>query len=166
MRRILCFLLIICCFVSIVGCTPKQEQPENSVAVYYRKDKPTYGTIDGVIAPTYMQAPTREAEYASLLNQYLETAPDEGFAQTFPKGTSLLRFRLEGLTVKVVLSDAIAEYSGMDLAIALTCLTHTVISVTGCQEVIISASTKQLDGQNFVTLNRDSYLLIDQSGAI
>lgn len=166
MRRILCFLLSICCFLGIVGCASKGDQSENSVEVYYRKNQIAYGATDGVIAPAYMQASGHEGEYAYLLNQYLKAAPSEGFAQTYPSGTSLINFKLEGLTVKVVLSDAIAEYFGMDLTIALICLTQTVISITGCQEVIISASTKQLDGQNFVTLNRDSYLLIDQSGAI
>ncbi len=166
MKRILSFLLILCCFAGILGCTTDKKPPENSVSVFYKKDKPTYGTSGGVIAETYMYAAGHEAEYAYLLNQYLKTTPGEGFAPTFPNGVTLIHFNLEGLTAKVVLSDRIAKLSGMELTIALTCLTQTVMSITGCQEVIISASTKQLDGQNFITLNKDSYLLIDNSGTV
>ncbi len=166
MKRIAAFLLILCCLAGILGCTAEKKTPEDSVAVFYKKEKTTYGTSNGVICETYMHTSGHKAEYAYLLNQYLKADPGEGFAQTFPNGVRLLQFKLEGLTAKVVLSDRIADFSGMELTIALTCLTQTVMSMTGCQEVIISASTKQLDGQNFVTLNRDSYLLIDSSGTV
>ncbi|MBE6921096.1 MAG: hypothetical protein E7468_06005 [Ruminococcaceae bacterium] len=166
MRKIVCFALILCCIAGILGCSADKKPPEDSVAVFYKKDKIAYGTSSGVIGQTYMHASGHEAEYAYLLNRYLKAAPGEGFAQTFPSGVSLIRFQLEGLTAKIILSDRIADFTGMELTIALTCLTQTVMSVTGCQEVIISASTKQLDGQNFVTLNRDSYLLLDSSGTI
>ena len=164
MKRILTFLLIISCFAGILGCSADKTPPENSVAVFYKNDKTTFGTSNGVIAETYIQSSGHEAEYAFLLNQYLKTTPGEGLTSPYPKGVTLIHFKLEGLTAKVILNDRIAELSGMDLTIALTCLTQTVMSMTGCQEVIISASTKQLDGQNFVTLNRDSYLLMDNSG--
>lgn len=163
MKKILSLFLAVCCLAGILGCTAERKTPEDSVAVFYKKDKTTYGTPDGVIAETYMHAAGHEKDYAYLLNQYLKADPGDGFSSTFPKGVTLIHFKLEGLTAKVVLSDRIADLSGMELTIALTCLTQTVMSMTGCQEVIISASTKQLDGQNFITLSQDSYLLIDNS---
>ena len=164
MKRILCFLLIVCCFVGILGCTSDNDKPENSVSVFFKREKTAYGTADGVIGETYLDAAGHEKQYAYLLNVYLRTTPGEGFSSPFPKGVTMIGFKLEGLTAKVVLSDQIAELTGMELTIALTCLTQTVMSMTGCQEIIISATTKQLGGQNFITLNRDSYLLIDDSG--
>lgn len=163
MKKLLCLLLVLCCFAGILGCA-QQTPPENSVTVYYKREKPTYGTSDGVIAATYLDAAGREQDHAYLLGKYFRTTPGEGFAATFPTGLSLVSFKLEGLTAKVVLSDRIADLSGMELTIALTCLTQTIMSLTGCQEVIISAESKQLDGKNFITLSRDSYLLVDDSG--
>lgn len=165
MKKLLCLLLTLCCFAGILGCAREEAPPENSVTVYYKRDNPTFGTSDGVIAATYLDAAGREQDHAYLLSKYFRTTPGEGFASTFPKGLFLVSFKLEGLTAKVVLSDRIADLSGMDLTIALTCLTQTVMSLTGCQEVIISAESTQLDGQNFITLSRDSYLLADNSGA-
>ena len=164
MRKILCFLLVICCFAGILGCTSDHDKPENSVSVFFKREKTVYGTADGVIGETYLDAAGRETDYAYLLNVYLQMTPGEGLSPTYPKGVAMMNFKLQGLTAKVVLSDPIAELTGMELTIALTCLTKTVMSITGCQEVIISATTKQLDGQNFVTLNKDSYLLLDGSG--
>ena len=165
MEKALCIFLCLCCFVGMLGCSAQKSAPEKTVTVYYKREKPDYGTADGVIAETYLDASGHENEHTYLLNQYLKTTPGEGLSSPFPQGVRLVRFRLEGLTAKVTLNDLIADLSGMDRTIALICLTHTILSITDCQEVIISSASKQLDGQNFITLNRDSYLLLDDSGS-
>ena len=165
MKKVLCIFLCLCCFTGILGCSAKNPAPEESVAVYYKREKPVYGTVDGVIGETYLDATGHENAYSYLLNQYLMATPGSGLSSPFPRGVSLVMFKLEGLTAKVILSNQLADLSGMDLSIALICLTQTIISMTGCQEVIISAASKQLDGQNYITLNRDSYLLLDDSGS-
>lgn len=165
MRKLLCLLLVICSLLSIAGCSQTDSVPENLIKVYYKTEKPAYGTEDGLIAATYMDAEGYEGNYIKLLDQYLRSAPGDGFAATFPSGVSLVSFQLEALTAKVVLNSYIAHYSGMDLTIALTCLTRTIMSLTGCQEVIISASGTLLNGESFITLNQDSFLLIDNSGS-
>ena len=58
-----------------------------------------------------------------------------------------------------------ADCTGMDLTIALTCLTKTIMSMTGCQEVIFNATDTLLHGEKFVTLNTDSFLLADTGGS-
>ena len=165
MKRVLCIFLCLCCFVGMVGCSAHRSTPKNTVAVYYKREKPVYGTADGVIAEVQLDSTDHENEYVYLLNQYLMSTPEDGLTLPFPKGVSLVGFKLEGLTAKVIFSNRLADLTGMNLTIALICLTQTIMSVTGCHEVIISAASMQLDGQNFVTLNRDSYLLLDDSGA-
>ena len=164
MRKLFCMVLILCCLFGIVGCASDPTVPENSAVVYYQREKATYGADDSVIGATYLDTEGRGKDYVFLLNKYFHTIPGEGFTSVFPKGVSLKSFKLEGLTATVILSDKIADLTGMELTIALTCLTKTVMSVTGCHEVIISAYSKQLDGQKFITLNRDRYLLVDNSG--
>ena len=48
MKRIVSFLLILCCFACILGCSSDKKTPEGSVAVFYKKNKTTYGSSDGV----------------------------------------------------------------------------------------------------------------------
>ena len=165
MKRALCIFLCLCCFAGMLGCSANRSVPENSVTVYYKRETPAYGTADGVIGEGYLDAANHENEYIYLINQYLMSTPVEGFVSPFPQGVSLVGFKLEGLTAKVILSNRFADLSGMELTIALVCLTQTIMSITGCHEVIISAASKQLVGQNYITLNRDSFLLLDNSGS-
>ena len=164
MRNILCILLIICSLLGITGCHNTAPAYESSVMVYFKTSKPNYGAEDGFIAATYMDSAGHEDDYLYLLNQYLRSTPTEGFAETFPNSVSLISFQLDALTAKVILNSNITNYSGIDLTIALTCLTKTIMSLTGCQEVIISARGALLNGESFITLNQDSFLLIDNSG--
>lgn len=166
MKKIQCILLVLCCLSGLIGCNRAESIPEQSVTVYYKKAIPTYGTESGVIAEAYLDADGHENDYTYLLDQYLRSSPGGDFDATFPSGVSLVSFQLEALTAKVILNSHIANYSGMDLTIALTCLTRTIMSLTGCQEVIISASGTLLNGESFVTLNKDSFLLVDNSGAV
>ena len=165
MRKLLCSALIFCCLFGICACADDNAVPEDSVTVYFKREKPVFGTADGIIGTTYLEAEGHMQDHTYLLNKYFRTVPDAGFVSAFPKGLAIISFKQEGLTAKVVLTDCIADLSGMELTIALVCITQTVMSLTGCQEVIISAYSRQLDGQNFITLNRDSYLLLDNSGA-
>lgn len=163
MRKFLCFVIILCCLVAIVGCANEKEKPEDSVTVYFRREKPVYGAVDGIVTATFLDAEGHREDPVFVLNKYFRTAPGEGFASTFPVGLAIISYKLEGLTAKVVLTDCIADLSGMELTIALVCMTQTIMALTECQEVIVSAYSRQLDGQNFITLNRDSYLLLDNS---
>lgn len=165
MKRILFVFLMMAALLVCTGCQVSPNAPQNSVTVYYKAASISYGSQDGVIAPYHLDATDHENDHSYLLNAYLSQQVHGSFASTFPAGTCLVSLDLNGLTAKVVLSDQFAGLKGLDLTIACICLTRTIITLTDCHEVIISAETAQLDGHNFITLNRDSYLLIDESGA-
>ena len=163
MRKFLCILLSLVCLFGILGCSREEKIPENAVTVYFKTANYDYGAEEGMIGKTYLDTNGHEDDYSYLINTYLHTTPAEGFASTFPQGVSLVRFRLESLTANVTLSNHMKDCTGMDLTIALTCLTRTIISMTGCQEVILSAEDTLLNGEKFITLNADSFLLSDHS---
>lgn len=157
----LCLILLL---IPLAGCQDKTTQPEEPVTVYYKLATPTHGTENSVIAPTTIEGKGHEDDYFYLLSRYLKGSGDPLFARTFPRGTTLVSFKLDALTAKIVLSDRFSSLSGMDLTIACVCITRTVMEMTGCQEVIISANTTKLDGEKYITLSADSYLLIDNVG--
>ena len=163
MKKLLCIFLILSCLLCLSACAQQEENPEPTVTVYYKRSVLTYGAEDSVIAATQLKTSGRENDTDYLIRKYLASTPDENFESPFPKDVTLISLKLEGLTAKVVLSNELATLTGMHLTIALTCLTQTVMSLTGCEEVIISANTQRIDGQNFITLSRDSYLLVDSS---
>ncbi|MBE6958466.1 MAG: hypothetical protein E7447_04875 [Ruminococcaceae bacterium] len=164
MKKLLCILLVLSCLLGLVACVQNKEPDEPSVTVYYKRSVPTYGKADSIIAATQLLSSNRENDIPYLIRKYLATTPGDGYVSPFSQEVTLISFKLEGLTAKVVLSNELADLTGMDLTIALVCLTQTVMSLTGCEEVIISANTRRLDGQNYITLSRDSYLLVDNTG--
>ena len=165
MRNFLSVILIFVILLTGTACQEKPEEPVSTVTVYYKASQISYGTSDGVIIPYALDATGHEADNVYLLNTYFANIPPEKYAATFPPSTRVVSLNLDGLTAKIVLNEEFAKLTGLNLSIACACLTQTVIALTECHEVIISAENAQLDGNNFITLNRDSYLLLDESGA-
>lgn len=164
MKKSLCAALSILLVFLCTACRIKPETPESTVTVYYKAASVSFESPDGVIAPCSLDATGHENDLTHLLNTYLSNTLSADFALTFPQSTRLVSLSLDALTAKVVLCDEFAKLTGLDLSIACACLTQTVLSLTGCQELIISAESAQLDGHNYITLSRDSYLLLDESG--
>lgn len=164
MKRFLSFLLLIAVFLTFSACQQKPEEPEYTVTVYYKSAAITYGTANGVIAPYSLDATDHENDIRYLLNAYFSVPRSDQYDATFPPNTQLVNLELDGLTAKIILNDEFAKLTGLNLSLACACVTQTVISLTGCREVIISTLNAKLDGQNFITLSSDSYLLLDQSG--
>lgn len=163
MTKRLFILFLVMTLLLCVGCKQKTESPQDPVGVYYKRAQVSFGASDSVISLAYIDAAGRKTDIEYLLNLYLANETGEEHARTFPKGTTLISIKMDALTAKIVLSDSFADLTGIDLSIACACLTQTVISLTNCQEVIISANNAKLDGQNFITLSQDSYLLLDES---
>lgn len=160
MKRIL-ILLMILLLLPLYGCKSDTPEPEYPVTVYYKLAQPTHGSENSVIASTTIEGEGFENDYFTLLSRYLKGTTDPRFDRTFPRGASLVSFKLDALTAKIVLRDQFSSLSGMDLTIACVCITRTVMEMTGCREVIIRTETTKLDGRNSIALSADSYLLID-----
>lgn len=163
MKRILILFLTLL-LIPLAGCQKDTTQLEYPVTVYYKRAEPTHGTADSVIASTTIEGKGHEKDYSYLLSRYLKGSDDPHFARTFPRGTTLVSFKLDALTAKIVLGYYFSSLSEMDLTIACVCLARTIMELTGCQEVIISAENTQLNGQNFIILSADSYVLTDTFG--
>ena len=68
MKRVLCIFLCLCCFAGMIGCSAEHSAPKNTVAVYYKREKPVYGTADGVIADRYPNVcPCAEGAVADVI---------------------------------------------------------------------------------------------------
>lgn len=165
MKKLLAMILTAAIILTLTACRQEPDEPFSTVTVYYKASQISYGSENGVIIPHKLDATGHEAETVYLLDAYFANPPAAAYAATFPSGTRMVSLNLDGLTAKIVLSDEFAKLTGVNLSISCACLTQTVIELTECHEVIISAENAQLDGKNFITLNRDSYLLLDESGS-
>ncbi len=161
MKKAITILLIFACVFSLFGCDADQEELKKPVTVYYKRAQMGYGASDSVIATYALEAVGHETDTTFLFQEYLHGPDSSDFSTTFPSGTALISYQLEGLTAKVVLSDQFATLTGIDLSVACACLSKTIMSLTDCREVIIRAEHAQLDNNNFITISSNSYLLQD-----
>lgn len=164
MKKAIAILLLLGCILSLLGCQAEHDAPQVPVTVYYKRAQMEYGTADGVIIKATLESAGHETDTVYLLQQYLCGTDRSDLSPTFPVDTRLISYHLEGLTAKIVLSDQLAQLTGIELSIACACLSKTVMSLSGCREVIISAEHAQLDNNNYITVSSNSYLMQDLSG--
>ena len=160
MKRWICLILLAVLLLS--GCET-QEEFYAPVTFYYGNPNVTYFSEDGVIAREVREAIGHEDDYEYLLNLYLDGPETSEVKRVFPKNVELVRLEILGGTALVVLNDAAARLTGLDLTIACACLTATICDITGIHTVTIQAETQLLDGNKSITMNRNHILLLDSS---
>ena len=158
MKKWLCLVLLLS--LLLCGCA-KEEPIENPVPFYYRAEEVTYFSERGVIDYEKREAGIRGDDYTYLLNEYLLGPNDEDLDRTFPNGTVIRALTVEENRVKIVLSEAFAELTGVDLSIACACLTLTACQLTGTKSAEISVETLMLDGSPAVTMVYSQLVLED-----
>lgn len=162
MRKIAIILLVICLILSMAACAAK-EQLQEPVSFYYCKAELSYDGADSVIASEQRESAGRTLE--ALLNEYLSGPKASEFLNTFPADTALVSFSQNDSGALIVLNDSFAKLTGMELTIASSCITMTVMELTGAPAVTIRAQTAMLDGMPQITMDKTTLLLVDQSAA-
>ena len=163
MKRLICLLLLAVLFLP--GCDEQKAEFAEPVNFYFLKANVTYFTSDGVITKEVREAQGHGQDYEYLLKMYLRGPESTEVKRVFPKNVELVRFELSEDSALVVLNDATARLTGLDLTIACACLTATICDMTGVQTVTVKAETQLLDGNKSITMNRDHILLLDSNAA-
>lgn len=160
MKQMICIALLI--LLLLPGCA-QQEEFTAPVRFYFLKNNVTYFTSDGVIASEMREAAEHRNDHEYLLRMYLAGPESPELRRIFPKNIALVKLELNDGKALVVLNDAAARLTGLDLTIACACLTATVCELTGVASVTIRAETQPLDGQKSITMDKNHLLLIDSS---
>lgn len=156
MKHFLCLLLALLC-LPLIGCQQQSDPISDPVTFYYRRAELTTGEADSVIAPCIAEGRGVSDVPVSLLNKYLKGPTDAALAATFPSGTQVLSYTVEGDHTIIVLNSAFDQLSGIDRTIACACITFTVMDHTGAASVTIRTENQVQE----VTLDRTVLLLLD-----
>lgn len=160
MKRIFICILVIC-FI-LCGCGQQKEKIQKPVSFYYPVSTVAFNTATGVIDQEIRES----AGFTStdeLLCAYLKGPNSQHLSCPFPANTEIVSVKKLNSTCNVVLSEQFAELTGLDLTIACHSLGMTVMALTGASNVEIRANNAELDGQKYITVSRDNFLLIDNS---
>lgn len=160
MKKLLAYILIASCLMSLAGCSETQSGG-NWVAFYYPRTEIVYGISDGVISSEKRQIAEENSSVESILMQYL-SGPETGeFRSPFPEFCRIISISQQQDGITVTLSDDFAELTGMELSVACSCLALTVTAVTGQDCVTIQTQTHTLDGRAAVTVISSALNLTD-----
>ena len=154
-KILLLFLLCIC--ILLAGCNAQTASGTN----FYYLTQPDYESPQGNIDCELHKGQPDPLAYKELLNNYLSGPNSKEFINPFPSETYLVSITVEQQTATVILSDHIAQLTGVDLSLACSCLTLTVSDLTGCANIQIRAQNELLDNHQSISINANSIYFID-----
>ena len=159
MRRIIALTAAL--MMLLCACTPKQQKIEDPVTFYYWRNEATFGSADSVIAPETREASGYRDNLIDLLQIYLRGPQSQDLRTTFPMGTKVVSLQILGGTAKIELNRQFTYLSGLDLSIACACITRTLMDLSGCNTVIITAPGAGGETSFYLSMDQNDLLLID-----
>jgi len=158
MKRFLVILLCACVILSACGCSATGKQ--SFIQFYYRTAEVGHsiGLIGSETAGDYVR------HTAESIGQYYFSGPQtENLRSPFPKGTSFVSAEIAEDVLHLTVSSELSELSGINLSLALSCISMTFCQLDGINAVLISAENALLGGQESVYLRNENILLKDNS---
>ena len=159
MKKWIVCLLLISLLLSGCGLYEEKEEP---LQFYYPVKNMDYSRNT-----SYLQAEPRDRILTGyflteILNQYLQGPRDQlTYDMPFQYNTRAVSISIDNGIMDLTLSRGFATYSGLELTIACACIAKTVMSITGVDIVRIRADQTALDGAEYIEMDANSVLLID-----
>ena len=154
MRKSAFFLAIFTLLMILAGC---QDSEENTYSFYYVRtaDSIMFGQSDALIAPVNRTFSGQHSDLSYLLQHYFEGPTEEGFETPFPKGTRLIRVRMDGNLLIAEVTTHFLALENIRLTTAGACLTATCYELTGAESVQVVC------GNETFLFHRSDYTFLD-----
>lgn len=160
-KRMIALLLCTAALLSIFGCGGGSSDEGTGLFYYYRPE-PDYESPDPMICPEERDLSAYDS-LDDILKAYLAGPLDPALQVPFPRDTRILGWSLRGGTLLLDFSGEFALLSGVELSVACGCVAQTFLELTEAERVVITAGGALLDGENTVTMTRQTLLLRDDS---
>lgn len=156
---IISIILIVC--IVLFACSTTNNNAQ--LKFYYCTAQLKFGSGDSPVQSENRKEALDRLAYDRIIEQYLEGPISPDLNSPYPDGTSLISITVEQQTANVILNDAFAQLTGIDLTMACTCLSLTVGELTGCVKVQISAQNALLDNKQSITIDTNSISFVDSN---
>ena len=150
-------LLVLCC-----GCKKQTNDIQLPTNFYYRSNPVNYNHSNGVIAAETREGSGYDQNLEGLIELYLQGPLDVAYLSPFPANVHVEELVSNDSVLQITLSSNFSNLSGHSLTIACACLSKTVIDLTQCDTVQISAFESDLAGNKFIEMKSDSFLFLDE----
>lgn len=161
MARITALLLCLCLLFSMTACGTSSEQQDT--LFYYRRSETEFGTDQGIIAPEKRDLFPSGNDLGLILELYFQGPESTGLESPFPRDTRVTDWTLKGDTLCLTMNECFAALSGVELTIACSCITKTLLPLTDAAAVRFQVEGGLLAGEKHLTLSEDLIQLSDDS---
>lgn len=165
MRKIR-YLALLLAVLLLPGCRETPPDMASPVRFYYKAVQDEYSAAQSALGYETVDAVGHEADYAWILTRYFSGPQSGDLIAPFQRSTELLSAELNGTQMQILVTESLAELSGMDLTLACACITLTCLELPGVESVSISAQGSQLAGQQALTMSREDLLLEDLGASL
>lgn len=167
MKRLFCLIICAVMLAALCGCTTQKQEFIDPVEFYYLLIQPEnhiyHGSSDSIIAPEQREGYQIRNRMNTLIEVYLNGPATESFQSPFPANTRLITLDTNDKILTVILSDEIAELSGVDLVLACACLSRTFMELWNFETINIQAENEMLDGKPVITFDKSNFFLTDDT---
>lgn len=161
MGRITALVLCLCLLFSLAGCG--SQSGEQDTLFYYRRAETAYGTDQGILVPEPRDLFPMGNDLDGILALYFKGPETIGLESPFPRDTRVVSWTLEGTTLCLTMNEGFAALSGVELTLACSCITKTLIPLTGASAVRFEAESGLLGSEKSLTLSENLIRLTDDS---
>jgi hypothetical protein len=148
---------------SFAGCN--KESSSIALQFYYPLENYGYDPVEEKFYSQSIDAEIREdIHYISarqVLGEYLKGPIDPAMMNPFPAELELLDLNIDSNVLYIVLSDELAELSGISLTVACSCLANTAMKLTSISAVNIQCKNQLLDGKKSLTFTANTAFFKD-----
>lgn len=165
MKKTICVILT-CTLLLLTGCTRAEKSFESPSDFYYRVTDPVYGAKTGIIVAEEHETADCGQDLLCLLKCYMEGpySPDLKLPTPAPASSVYpVSATQEAAHISVYFSPGFARLTGIDLAVACSCISKTLFDYTDAEEVEFFVEDFTLDGNPSVLIRRDSIITLDES---
>lgn len=160
-KRLTAVLILLALLIGLMAGCAFIASTKDPLMLYYRRAEIAFeenGLIGSENADFSLE---RSAE--PLADRYFDGPRKDGLVSPFPKGTELVSASVSNGVLSLELTDAFANLSGVDLSLALSCISMTFSQLEGVEAVELSTEHLPIGGQAKIRLDRDQILLEDNS---
>lgn len=163
-KRMAAALILLTLLVGLfAGCAVISSMQE-PLLLYYRRTEIAYEGEGLIGRETADNALERTPE--ALAERYFDGPRKDDLVSPFPKGTTLFSASVSNGVLSLKLSDDFANLSGVDLSLAMSCISMTFSQLEGIEEVELSTEHLPINGQDQIRINQEQILLEDNSPEI
>ena len=160
MRKI-SLILILALVFALTACDWNRQRISEPIAFYYCASEIAYHTPSAVIQKEIREGNRIGEDILALLNHYLKGPESKELYSPFPYGSEITNCSLHESVLTLDVNSQIANLSGINLTLAMGCLTKTVCSFIDVKTIIIRANSGFTDGNIYRTISVDNFLFSD-----